>query len=109
MLSEKRVIFLREVFYSVPVSNERGIQVWTQPLCTWGSPRHSSFLLGKQRCCRQDPIAPGFFPGFETASFRGASAGGVCQLSIQCIVVSVTESKFPPEAIALCLCAGSAG
>lgn len=55
--------------HSLPLSHERGIQVWTQPLCTWWGPQHSGFLFGKQRCCLQGPVALAFLQASEQPEF----------------------------------------
>lgn len=88
---------------SLPVSNERVIQVWVKPLCTWQSPRpaassseSSGAAPGRQSSC--------FSPGCKTAR---VSAGHVPALHP--VHPSPVTHSSSPEASPLSLCAGSAG
>lgn len=88
---------------SLPLSHKRGIQVWTQPPCTWWSPRLYSFLFRKQRGCLSGPVTAGFPPGRQTTGVSEghlltASASSPPGVSLR----SVTHSMLTPEAASPC-------
>lgn len=81
------------------MSNERGIQAWTQPPCTRWSPRRCNFPFRKQRCRLLGPVArrpPN--SGVPEGLLPTACASSPSSVS----VMSVTHRELTPEAVCRC-------
>lgn len=89
--------------HSLPVSHERGIQVWTLPPRTWWSPSALQLPLQKTEVLPLGPITAGFSPGRQTT---GVSEGHLLTVSASSLssvsVMPVTHSKLTPEAVSPC-------